>query len=196
MTKRIEFFYDYGSPFSWFADLRMPAIAAAHGAELVYRPVLLGAVVIGSGNTPPPTVPAKAAYYGTDMARWARRLGVAYAPNPAFPINSLTVMRGTLVAQARGEFEPWHQAMWKAMWQQGRDLADADVLREVIDGAGLDADAILAGTADPDVKQALKANVDEALARGAFGLPTFFIGDELWFGNDRVDFVEDALRDA
>lgn len=196
MSTRIEFFYDYASPYSWLADLRLPAIAARHGATIEYRPTLLGGVIMGAGNTPPPTVPAKAAYYAEDIARWARRLGAEYRPNPAFPLNALTVLRGALVARDRGEFAPYHAAFWRAVWGEARDVSDPAVAAEVMIGAGLDADAILAGAADPAVKARLKANVEEALGRGAFGLPSFFVDGALYFGNDRVDFVEDALTGA
>lgn len=193
MSTSIEMFYDYSSPYSWLADLRLPAIAERHGATIVYRPALLGGVVIGAKNTPPPTVPAKAAWYRADLERWVRRLGVAFQPNPAFPLNSLTMMRATLVAMDRGEFAPWHAAMWAAMWQQARDLADPAVVAQVARDAGLDGDAIVAGAQDGTIKQRLKDNVEEALARGAFGLPSMFVAGEMHFGNDRVDFVEDAL---
>jgi len=193
MTKSVEFFYDYASPFSYLADCQLPAIAARRGAEIVYRPAILGVLIVESGNQAPPTVPAKMKYMNADMRRWATRLGVAFVPNPAFPVRSITLMRAALVAQGTGVFPQFHEAMWRAMWVEAANLADPAVVTEVLTRAGLDAEAILSGTQDDRVKARLKANCDEALARGAFGLPTFFVGDEMFFGNDRLDFVAEAL---
>ncbi|MEE4360875.1 MAG: 2-hydroxychromene-2-carboxylate isomerase [Pseudomonadales bacterium] len=193
MAPRIEFFFDYASPYSWLADQRLPEIAARHGATLVYRPALLGALVVESGNTPPPAVPAKAAYYRDDLVRWTERLGLAYRPNPHFPVASIALMRGALVAQREGVFPTYHEALWRAMWTQAAPLHEEAVFRATLTEAGLDAELILRGTQDATVKAALRKNVEEALGRGAFGLPTLFLGDAMYFGNDRVDFVEEAL---
>ena len=193
MTKTVEFFYDYASPFSYLADCQLPAVAARHGAKIEYRPAILGVLIVDSGNQPPPTVPAKLAYLNADMRRWAARLNVPFVPNPAFPVRSITLMRAALIAQDSGVFPRFHEAMWRAMWNEAANLADPAVVTQVLARADLDADAIMRGTQDDKIKARLKANCDEALARGAFGLPTFFVGGELFFGNDRVDFVGDAL---
>jgi 2-hydroxychromene-2-carboxylate isomerase len=196
MTKSVEFFYDYASPFSYLADCRLPAIAARRGAEIVYRPAILGVLIVESGNQPPPTVPAKMKYMNADMRRWATKLDVPFVPNPAFPVRSITLMRAALIAQDTRVFPRFHAAMWRAMWNDAANLADPAVLTDVLTRAGLDAETIMRGTQDDRVKARLKANCDEALARGAFGLPTFFVGDEMFFGNDRLDFVDDALARA
>ena len=196
MTKSVEFFYDYASPFSYLADCRLPAIAARRGAEIVYRPAILGVLIVESGNQPPPTVPAKMKYMNADMRRWATKLDVPFVPNPAFPVRSITLMRAALIADDTGVFPRFHAAMWRAMWNDAANLADPAVLTDVLTRAGLDAETIMRGTQDDRVKARLKANCDEALARGAFGLPTFFVGDEMFFGNDRLDFVDDALARA
>ncbi len=193
MTKTVEFFYDYASPFSYLADRQLPAIAARHGAKIEYRPAILGVLIVESGNQPPPTVPAKLAYLNADMRRWAARLNVPFVPNPAFPVRSITLMRAALIAQDSGVFPRFHEAMWRAMWNEAANLADPAVVTQVLARADLDADAIMRGTQDDKIKARLKANCDEALARGAFGLPTFFVGGEMFFGNDRVDFVGEAL---
>jgi 2-hydroxychromene-2-carboxylate isomerase len=191
--KQVEFFYDYASPFSYLADCRLPQIAARHAAEIVYRPAILGVLVVESGNQPPPSVPAKLAYMNADIRRWASRLNVPFVPNPAFPVRSITLMRAALVAQDDGVFPIFHQAMWQAMWTEAANLADPAVIAAVLTRANLDAESIMRRTQDERVKARLKANCDEALARGAFGLPTFFVGGEMFFGNDRLEFVEDAL---
>jgi 2-hydroxychromene-2-carboxylate isomerase len=193
MTKTVEFFYDYASPFSYLADCQLPSIAARRGARIVYRPAILGVLIVESGNQAPPTVPAKMKYLNADMRRWADRLRVPFAPNPAFPVRSITLMRAALIAQDGGVFERFHPAMWRAMWVDGANLGDTDVLGRTLANAGLDAATILKGTQDDAVKGRLKANCDEALARGAFGMPTFFVGGEMFFGNDRLDFVDAAL---
>lgn len=191
----IEFYYDYSSPFSYFADAQVRQVAERNGARIVYKPAILGVLIIESKNTPPPSVPAKLAYYQTDMQRWAKRLGLPFVMNPAFPVRSINLMRAALVAQQKGVFDVFHEAMWKAMWQEGKDLSDPEVIAAVCDEAGLAGNEIVEGTQAPEVKEKLKANCDEALSRGAFGMPTFFVGDEMFFGNDRVDFVEEAIRD-
>ena len=190
----IEFFYDYASPFSYLADQRMPGVLQRTGATLVYRPAILGVLIVESKNTPPPSIPAKIAYYQHDMRRWAARLGVPMTSNPHFPVRSINLMRAALVAQDMGCFEAFHRAMWEGMWIDGLNLAEGSTIAAKLDAAGLDGAAIVAGTQRDDVKSRLKANCDEAIKRGAFGLPTFFVGDEMFFGNDRVDFVEEAAR--
>ena len=193
MPKTVEFFYDYASPFSYLADCRLPDIVQRRDARIVYRPAILGVLIVESGNQAPPTVPAKMQYMNTDMRRWADHLRVPFAPNPAFPVRSITLMRAALVAQDAGVFERFHPAMWRAMWVDGANLGDNEVLGRTLASAGLDAPTILRATQDDAVKARLKANCDEALARGAFGMPTFFVGDEMFFGNDRLDFVDAAL---
>lgn len=193
MAKTVEFFYDYASPFSYLADCRLPEIAARHGAQIQYRPAILGVLIVDSGNQPPPTVPAKMKYMNADMRRWATRLNVPFVSNPAFPVRSVTLMRAALVAQDTGVFATFHRAMWRAMWVDAANLADPAVVTDVLTRADLDAQAIMRATQDDAVKARLKANCDEALARGAFGMPTFFINGEMFFGNDRLDFVDEAL---
>lgn len=194
MSRRVEFFYDYVSPFSYLADSQIPGLVQRTGAEVVYRPFFLGGVMQATGNRPPATVPAKGRYMAVDIQRWANRYGLPMTFNPHFPVNTLAAMRGALVARERGEFEPYHRAMFRAMWQEKRDLGDRGTLAEVISGAGLDADAYLERIGAPEIKERLRANTDEAVERGAFGAPTFFVGSEMFFGNDRLDFLEEALR--
>ena len=189
----IEFFYDYASPFSYFADHRMAGVIQRTGATLVYRPAILGVVIIESKNTPPPSIPAKIAYYQHDIARWAKRLNVPMNPNPFFPVRSINIMRAALVAQDMGCFEAFHQAMWRGMWVQQLNLAEPQIICDTLDAAGLDGKFFVAATQNDTVKGRLKANCDEALTRGAFGLPTFFVDEQMFFGNDRVDFVEEAV---
>ncbi|HTQ77438.1 MAG TPA: 2-hydroxychromene-2-carboxylate isomerase [Burkholderiales bacterium] len=195
MAKTVEFFFDFGSPTSYLAYTQLPKIAAAAGAEIAWRPVLLGGVFKATGNASPVTVPAKGKWMGSDMARWARRYGVPFAMNPHFVINTLALMRGAVGYQMRhaAQFERYCEAMFRGMWQQQRNLGDAEEVARTLAQAGLDAGGFPALAADPEVKARLIAATDEAVARGVFGAPTFFVGEEMFFGQDRLEFVREAL---
>ena len=193
MGKKLEYFFDYVSPFSYLADSQVPALVARTGAELVYRPFFLGGVMQASGNSPPATVPAKGKYMFVDIARWCQRYGVEIKFNPHFPVMTVKPMRAALVALEQGVFPDFHAAMFRAMWQEEQNVGDAEVLGNVLRSAGLDADGILARIGEEDVKNQLKANTEEAVERGAFGAPTFYVEGEMFFGNDRLDFLEEKL---
>jgi 2-hydroxychromene-2-carboxylate isomerase len=195
MDKTVEFFFDFGSPTTYLAATQLPAIAAACGAELVWRPMLLGGVFKATGNASPVTVPAKGRWLGSDLPLWARRYGVPFAFNPHFPINTLTLMRGAAGLQMRRpeEFGRYVDAVFQAMWVAPRNLGDPAVLGAVLGEAGFDPEAFMALVADADVKARLVANTEEAVARGVFGAPTCFVGDRMFFGQDRLDFVREAL---
>ncbi|MBW2314131.1 MAG: 2-hydroxychromene-2-carboxylate isomerase [Deltaproteobacteria bacterium] len=193
MSKKLEYFFDYVSPFSYLADSQVPGLVQRTGAELIYRPFFLGGVMQASGNSPPATVPAKGAYMGVDIARWLDRYGLEFKFNPNFPVMTVKPMRAALVALEQGVFPQFHQAMFKAMWREEKNIGDAEVLAEVLSSAGLDAPAILGRIGDDDVKEHLKANTAEAVERGAFGAPTFYVEGEMFFGNDRLDFLEAKL---
>jgi 2-hydroxychromene-2-carboxylate isomerase len=195
MNKTVEFFFDFGSPTSYLAWTQLPAIAAQADAAVVWRPMLLGGVFKATGNASPVTVPAKGRWMFTDIARWAQRYGVPLAFNPHFPINTLTLMRvaAGLLQRQPADFEPYCAAVFNAIWQQQLNLGDAAVLASVLSNAGFDPEALLALAADPAVKAALASTTDEAVARGVFGAPTFFVGEQMFFGQDRLDFVREAL---
>ncbi len=194
MPRRLEFFFDYVSPFSYLANSQLPALAARTGAELVYRPFFLGGVMQATGNQPPATLPARARYMPKDIARWVRRYGVPFAFNPIFPMNTLHALRAALAAQEQGSFPACHAALFRAAWAEPANLADLAVLRDAIAKTGLDAERIVSRSGADEIKERLKANTAEAVERGAFGAPTLFVDDEIFFGNDRLDFVEAALR--
>jgi len=191
---RLEYFFDYVSPFSYLADTQLAALAERTGAELVYRPFFLGGVMNAAKNAPPTTVPNKGKYMFADIERWARRYGVELSLNPHFPVNTLHAMRAAVAALGDERFGDFHRAMYRGVWVEGRDLGDEEVLRRAIDAAGLDGAKILARAKEQEAKDTLRRNGEEAVERGAFGAPTFFIGDEMFWGNDRLDFVEEALR--
>ena len=193
MAQQVEFFFDYGSPFSYLADTQLAALERRTGATVVYRPMLLGAVLKETGNASPITVPAKGRYMGVELHRWARRYGVPFAANKFFPINTMRLMRGAVAAQHAECFAEYHRAIYPAFWVDSANLGEPGVIRAVLDKAGLNADLILARIEEPDVKEQLRLNTEEAVRRGVFGAPTFFVGEEMFWGNDRLMFVEEAL---
>jgi len=194
----IEFFFDYGSPYSYLADAVLPDLAQRHAAELVYRPMLLGGVFKATGNQSPmyESVAAKRAYGGVAMRRTAALCGVAVPHNPHFPINTLALMRTAVAAQHAGVFAPFHAAVYPAFWVEGRNLGSAEVLAEVLADAKLDAGALAKGAETGPVKDALRATTEEAIARGAFGAPSIFFAGELYFGVDHLPFLERALEQS
>jgi len=195
MAKQLEFLFDYGSPFSYLANIQLPGFAKRNGAAVTYSPILLGAVLKATGNSSPMTVPAKARYFAVDMRRWAARYDVRLKLNPhPFMSNTISLMRGAVAAEKLGVFAAYHDAIYRAAWAEGLDLGDKAILTGVLQRAGIDSAALIAATERADVKDDLRRNTEDAVSRGAFGAPTFFIGDEMFWGNDRFDFVEEALR--
>jgi 2-hydroxychromene-2-carboxylate isomerase len=196
MPKTVEFFFDFGSPTSYLAWTQLPKLAAEAGAQLLWRPMLLGGVFKATGNASPAMVPAKGRWMNEDMARWAKRYGVPLAMNPHFPINTLTLMRGATGLQLRqpADFERYVEMVYRAMWEAPCNMGDAAVLAQVLQRAGFDVEKLLALVNDPEVKARLVATTEEAVARGVFGAPTIFVGTQMFFGQDRLDFVREAAR--
>ncbi len=194
MSKRFEFFFDYGSPFSYLADSQLEALCKRTGAQAIYRPMLLGGVFKQTGNSSPINVEAKRKHMMADLQRWAKHYGLAPLHNAHFPINTIRLMRGATAAERLGVFAAYHRAIYDAFWRDGLNLGDPAVVGEVLRRAGMDADRIAAASEETAVKDALRASTESAVARGAFGAPTFFVGDEMFWGNDRLMFVEQALR--
>jgi 2-hydroxychromene-2-carboxylate isomerase len=192
---RVEFFFDYGSPYSYIADRLLPDLARRHGAEIAYRPMLLGAVFQATGNRSPMLEPveAKRRYVAAALARTARVFGIPLVFNPHFPLQTLRLMRLAVAAQQQGVFDTLHPALFRAFWTEGVDLGDDAELAALLDKTGLDARALLDAAVSPEVKAALRANTDEAVARGVFGAPSLFLGDELFFGVDHLPHLERAL---
>ena len=198
MTRTVECFFDFGSPTSYLAWTQLPRIAAAAGARVDWRPMLLGGVFKATGNTSPVLVAAKGRWMGADIARWAKRWGVPFRFNPHFPINTLTLMRGAAGLQMRRPevFERYLATIYEAMWKEPANLGDPGVLAATLAAAGFDADEFAALVADPEVKAKLVETTEEAVARGVFGAPTCFVGEAMFFGQDRLDFVAEALAAA
>lgn len=195
MSQRVEFFFDVGSPASYLAWTQLPSLCEQAGAELVYRPMLLGGVFQATGNASPAAVPVKGAYTRRDLARYARRYGVTLNDNPFFPIITLMLMRGAVGIQMHKpeRFQDYLRAVFKALWIDALDLNQPALAAAVLRDGGFDVDEVMALGNSPDVKAALRATTDEAVARGVFGAPTMFVGDEMFFGQDRLDFVREAI---
>ncbi len=195
MSKQMDFFFDVGSPASYLAWTQVGAIARDAAATVAYKPMLLGGVFQATGNASPATVPAKGAYTFTDFDRFARRYGVPLKRNPHFPINTLTLMRAITGMQMRhaDRFEAFTQAVFEAIWAQALNLNDPQVVAAALQAAGFNPADVLALAGEPEVKARLKTVTDEAIARGVFGAPTMFVGDQMFWGQDRLDWVKEAL---
>ena len=198
MTRQVEFFFDVGSPASYLAWTQLPRLCAEAGATLVYRPFLLGGVFQATGNQSPMEIPAKGRYVFDDLQRHATRYGVPFRMNPHFPINTLLLMRGTVAMQLRhaDRFVAYVDAIFRAIWVDGRDMNDASVVAGVLQKVGIDPAMLMAEVTNAEVKGALRQTTDDAVARGVFGAPTMFVGDLMLFGQDRLDFVREALSTA
>jgi len=193
--KRLEFFFDFGSPTAYLAYTQLPKIASEYKAEIYWRPMLLGGVFKATGNQSPVLIAPKGKWMWSDMALWARKYGVPLKIHPNFPANTLTLMRGATGLQMRrpADFARYLEVVERAMWETPKNLGDPAVLAATLAEAGFDVDEFTALVADPEVKAKLVATTEEAVARGVFGAPTFFVGDAMFFGQDRLDFVREAL---
>ena len=196
MAKEVEFYFDVGSPAAYLAWTQLPKIAAETSAQIVYRPFLLGGVFQATGNKSPMEVPAKGHYMLQDLQRYARRYGVPFAHNPHFPINTLMLMRGAVGLQMRmpARMPVYVDAVYHAIWVEGRNMNDPATVAMVLKEAGFETPQFQDLASDPAVKEQLKANSSQAVGRGVFGAPTFFVGDQMYWGQDRLDFVKEALQ--
>ncbi|WP_434603360.1 2-hydroxychromene-2-carboxylate isomerase [Pseudomonas sp. Z1-14] len=195
MNRSVEFFFDLGSPTTYLAYTQLPALCAETHSELIYRPMLLGGVFKATGNASPVTVPAKGPYLFQDLNRFAKRYGVDFKLNPHFPINTLLLMRAVTGMQLRhpDRFETFTSCLFRALWVNARNLNDPATVAAVLDEGGFDPAYVLALTADEQVKETLRSTTEEAVRRGVFGAPSMFVGNEMFFGQDRLDFVREAL---
>jgi 2-hydroxychromene-2-carboxylate isomerase len=198
MAKTVDFLFDFGSPNAYLSHLVIPEIEQRTGATFVYIPVLLGGIFKATGNRSPAEslagIKNKAEHMQKETDRFLRRHHITrYRHNPFFPVNTLQLMRGAVAAQAEGLFEPYVEAVFASMWEDPKKMDDPEVVRAALVAAGLDADLILRRSQDPEVKGKLIANTEAAVARGVYGSPTFFVGDEMFFGKDQLRDVEEEL---
>lgn len=194
----VEFLFDFGSPNAYLCHKVIPQMAAKTGARFEYVPILLGGLFKLANNRSPVEayahIPHKLAYERLEMQRFIHKHGLtAFQRNPHFPVNTLHIMRGAVAAQKLHCFDRYVDTVYASMWERGCNMADPQVIAAELDAAGLDSQAILATSQEPDVKERLLTNTQQAHARGAFGSPTFFIGQEMYFGKDRLHDMEEAI---
>ena len=199
MSQIIDFIFDFASPNAYLVHKIVPEIEARTGAKFNYIPCLLGGIFKSTNNQAPMIafgeIPNKMAYGNLEMQRFIDRHGLTkFKMNPHFPVNTLMLVRGAIAAQKDGFLPAYIDAMVAALWEQGLKLDDPEVLHKAYADAGFDADALMTQMSDPEVKAELVANTEQAVNRGAFGIPTFFVGDDMFFGKERLDQVEEALR--
>ena len=195
---QVEFHFDFGSPNAYLAHRVIPGIEARTRAKFRYVPVLLGGVFKATGNRSPMEAFAgirnKPEYERLETQRFLRRHKIDdYVRNPFFPVNSLAMMRGAAAAEIDGGLDRYVNAMFHHMWEAPKKMDEPDVLRDALTASGFDAAAVMARSQDPAVKAKLIANTEMSVARGAFGSPTFFVGDAIYFGKDRLRDVEEAI---
>jgi 2-hydroxychromene-2-carboxylate isomerase len=198
MGKKLEFFYDCSSPWTYLAFTKVPAVAERCGADLVWKPILVG----GLFNTVNPSVyesranpvKVKARYYAKDLQDWARYYGIRIGNPTVFPVNSVKAMRGAFVALEHGKIIPYSRRVFENYWGGDRDISQDAVLRDIVREVGLDEREYFAKIASDEYKAKLRANTDELIERGGFGSPTMFVDGEMFFGNDRLALVEHALE--
>ncbi len=194
----IEFFFDCSSPWTWLAFHNIQPMARELGVEIRWRPVLVGGIF----NAVNPSVyefrergvPAKQAYLRKDLQDWARQAGLTILfPPSTFPVNSVKAMRGCILLEPEGKLVAFAQAAFEAYWTQDQDISKDEVLADLCERVGVEPARFFEGIATPAIKAELKANTDEVIARGGFGSPTIFVGDDMYFGNDRLALVREAI---
>lgn len=196
MTASFDFYFDFGSLASYLAHTQLPRISAETGAKPQMYPMLLGGVFQATGNASPMAVPAKGRYVYIDMKRFADAYGVPLVMNPHFPIITTTLMRAATALQVQGDeaFQRYMDAIYRAIWVEALNMNDPGVVSEVLSRAGFDPAAVLAMANEQATKDKLKAVTMTAVERGVFGAPTFFIGDHMYWGQDRIEQVIQALK--
>ena len=195
---KVEFHFDFGSPNAYLAELVLPEIERRTGVKFDYIPVLLGGVYKATGNMSPAAslrgIRNKPEYNALETARFLRRHNITkFKSNPYFPVNTLTLMRGAVAGQLEGLFEPYFRAAFHHMWVEPKKMDDPQVFREAFLSSGLDIDRIIARAQQDDVKKKLIENTNNAVVRGSFGSPTFYVGEEIFFGKDRLREVEEEI---
>lgn len=194
MDKKIDLYFDVGSPASYLAWTQINAIAKRTNATVNWQPMLLGGVFSSIGNQSPAAIPAKGRYVFTDLTRYAKDYGVEFNFNPFFPINTLTLMRGAVAYLGTPKFNDYLDGVFKGLWIDKCDLSDLEVVAQILTQSGIDPQDFAQRIQLPEVKNKLKEITEEAVSRGVFGAPTMFVNNEMFFGQDRLVQVERALQ--
>ena len=193
----VEFHFDFGSPNAYLAHQVIPQIEQRTGVKFQYVPILLGGVFKLTNNRSPAEKMAgiknRLEYERLELNRFVRRHGIKFTWNPFFPVNTLLIMRGAIAAQLEGEFEHYVNEVFRHMWADPKDMDDPAVVGAALTESGFDAAALLARTQEAAVKDRLLKNTEESVGRGTFGSPTFFVGNEIFFGKDRLRDVEEEI---
>ena len=189
----VELWYDFGSPDSYFAWHRLRDVCDRHAANLQLQPMLLGGVFKATGNASPAMIEAKGKWLFADLQRHAAHYDIPFTMNPHFILNTLLAMRGAMWARETGVLEQYTQAMFEATWARQLDIANPAVIGDILGEAGLDGEAMSEAVQQPEIKQQLIQTTETAVERGVFGAPTMFVGEQMHFGQDRVDWVERLL---
>ncbi len=197
MGKKLEFFYDCSSPWTYLAFSKIEDVARRHNADLIWRPILVGGVFNAVNpsvyETRERPVKLKARYFAKDLQDWARFYGLKIGQPTVFPVNSVKAMRGAFVAHEHGNISPYSRCVFEQYWGEDRDISKDEVLRDIIRMVGLDEKEYFTKIASPEYKDKLKHNTDELIERVGFGSPTMFVDGDMYFGNDRLTLVEYAL---
>ena len=194
MVKNIDFYFDFGSPTAYLAFTQLQLIEKRSGANLVFHPILLGGIFKATGNSPPAAIPSKGKYMMRDLQRYAEKYQVPYERNPFFPVNTLSLMRGAVSYQNNGDFERYVNVIFHNMWVEPKNLNDEDVLKKMLIENNFEYNDFLKRTSDQKTKDQLISNTEKVVQKGAFGAPTIFIGEEMFFGQDRMDFIEEYIN--
>ena len=197
---KVEFHFDFGSPNAYLSARVIPDIERSRGVKFDYVPVLLGGVFKATGNKSPfetlRGIKNKPEYAARELRRFERRHNIAtFRKNPFFPVNTLMLMRGAIAAQLEGMFDPYFNAAYHHMWEEPRKMDEPEVFRSAFQASGIDIERLIARSQQDDVKQKLIQNTEDAVRRGAFGSPTFFVGDEMFFGKDQLRDVEESIME-
>jgi len=194
MGKKVEFYYDFSSPYTYIASTRIEKICEDNGAELEWKPFLLGGVFNEIGSTPALQIDNKFNYIRNDTIDSAKHYGVDFTFPEFFPLNSVRSMRGAFAAQEKGKLVEYNHEMFRLYWTQGVDLSKAEILGEAVSRIGIEAEWFVNRIAEQEIKDKLRDETTIAIERGVFGAPTIFIGEKMFWGNDRLDFVDDYLK--
>ena len=193
MTKTVTFCFDFGSPYSYLAYNYLSPIKEA-GAQIDLKPVLLGGIFKATGNQPPATVQKKGEYMFKDIQRWSNKLGISFKMNPYFPILTVPHMRGAILAQKKDILEDYMQSMFDSMWLKGLNLNDQEILTKVASESGIDPNDFAEGISSDEIKDELRLNTQFAIDKGAFGVPTYFLENEIFWGIDSIKFLLESLK--
>lgn len=193
MTKTVTFCFDFGSPYSYLAYNYLSPIKEA-GAQIDLKPVLLGGIFKATGNQPPATVQKKGEYMFKDIQRWSNKLDISFKMNPYFPILTVPHMRGAILAQKKDILEDYMQSMFDSMWLKGLNLNDQEILTQVASESGIDPNDFAEGISSDEIKDELRVNTQFAIDKGAFGVPTYFLENEMFWGIDSIKFLLESLK--